>query len=97
MFASPLQHLTNCPPTSSSPTRTSRRASYLQVRSADFLYILTRKFRTWRLNADGTRTLISTDEHGVEIDGADVMHISGAGTGSNGNDALMVGISSNDY
>merc|ERR1712043_39053 len=28
-------------------------------------------YRTWRINEDGTRTLISTDEHGVEV-----MHIS---------------------
>ena len=53
------------------------------------------------MNADGTRTLISTDEHGVEVGGADVMHIAGEdrfGLGSNSdadveneNDAKIVG------
>ena len=53
------------------------------------------------MNADGTRTLISTDEHGVEVGGVDVMHIAGEdrfGLGStsdadveNENDAKIVG------
>merc|ERR1712008_256185 len=38
-------------------------------------------YRTWRLNADGTRTLISTDEHGSEV-----MHIADKEDDANAND-----------